>query len=249
MSSVSRTAVNVGEFAGKLVIVTGGASGIGAAIAREFARDGARVVIIDLALERAEALASEIRGEAYAADAAQPAELAAVLARIDAQEKGIDVLVNNVGGGARRTLEALTLPDWQDTLALNLTSAFVATQGVLGAMRRCGGGAIVNIASIAAHSVSPVGGAAYAASKAGLLALTRQTAHEWAKYRIRANAVCPGPTRTDLTLTSARTDSEFPLGAWIHPEEIANAVTFLASSRASMCTGAVLDVDGGVSLG
>ncbi len=241
--------MNVGEFAGKLAIVTGGASGIGAAISRAFAREGARVRIVDVAIEPAEALASEIGGEAYAADATQPAALAAVLARIDAQEKGIDVLVNNVGGGARGALETLTLSDWQNTLALNLTSAFVATQGVLGAMRRCGGGAIVNIASIAAYSISPVGGAAYAASKAGLLSLTRQTAHEWAKYRIRANAVCPGPTRTDLTRTSVRTDSEFPLGAWILPEEIANAVTFLASSRAAMCTGAVLNVDGGVSLG
>lgn len=240
--------MHVGELADRIAIVTGGASGIGAAIAREFAQEGARVLIIDSAIERAEKFAKEIGAFAYAADAAQPAALSAVFARIDAQERGVDILVNNVGGAARRTLEDMRLADWQDTLALNLTSAFVATQGVLNGMRRCGGGAIVNIASIAAHSISPVGGAAYAASKAGLLALTRQTAYEWAKYRIRANAVCPGPTRTDLTLTSSRTDAEFPLGAWIHPDEVASTVRFLASSRASMCTGAVLNVDGGVSL-
>lgn len=238
----------VGEFADKIAVVTGGASGIGAAIVRELAREGARVLILDSALERAETLASEVGGSAYAVDAARPAELSVVFARIAREETGVDILVNNVGGGVRRRLEEMTLADWQDTLALNLTSAFVATQSVLDAMRRCGEGAIVNIGSIAAHSISPHGGAAYAASKAGLLALTRQTAYEWAKYRIRANAVCPGPTRTDLTRTSSRTDAEFPLGAWIDPDEIASAVRFLASSRASMCTGSVLNVDGGVSL-
>src|SRR5690606_3699513 len=115
-------------------------------------------------------------------------------------------------------------------------------------MRRRGGGAIVNVASIAAHTYSPLGGGAYAASKAGLLALTRQTAHEWARYRIRANAVCPGPTRSELTRASTRQDADFPLGAWVQPGDVARAVRFLASPEAAMCTGAVLDVDGGVGV-
>ncbi|MGY1411042.1 MULTISPECIES: SDR family NAD(P)-dependent oxidoreductase [unclassified Luteimonas] len=234
--------------ADKVAVVTGGAKGIGEAIVRELAREGARVVIVDVDIKCAARLASEVDGVAHAADATDPQALASVFRRIDAQEPGVDILVNNVGGGARRTLEQMTLADWQDTLTLNLTSAYVATRGVLDAMRRRGGGSIVNVASIAAHSISPLGGAAYAASKAGLLSLTRQTAHEWAKYRIRANAVCPGPTRTELTRTSRRQDADFPLGTWVQPGDIASAVRFLASFEAAMCTGAVLDVDGGVGV-
>ena len=239
----------MGELAGKLAIVTGGASGIGAAIARELAREEARVLIADLDREAAMRLARQIEGVAYAVDAADPSALAALFESIDKEEQGIDILINNVGGGAPCRLEDLTLEHWQNTLALNLSSAFLATRGVLGAMRRRGGGAIVNVASIAAHSISPVGGAAYAVSKAGLLALTRQTAYEWAKYRIRANAVCPGPTRTSLTQSSTRVDADFPLGAWVQPRDVAQAVRFLASPSASMCTGAVLNIDGGVGFG
>lgn len=246
--SDSSPKLHMAELAGKVALVTGGASGIGAAIVRELAREHARVLIADLDNERAAALAREVNGAAFAVDATDPSAMAALFARIDEQEPGIDILVNNVGGGAPRTLEDMTLADWHSTLALNLTSAFVATQAVLGAMRRRQGGVIVNVASIAAHSISPVGGAAYAAAKAGLLALTRQTAYEWAKYRIRANAVCPGPTRTELTRTSSRVDADFPLGTWIQPGDVAGAVRFLVSPRASMCTGAVLNVDGGVSL-
>jgi NAD(P)-dependent dehydrogenase (short-subunit alcohol dehydrogenase family) len=234
---------------GQTAVVTGGARGIGAAIVRELARLQARVIIVDLNYQAARELAEAVGGVAYAADATNPAALQNVFARIDQSEQGVDILVNNVGGGARRTLEQMSLEDWEQTCALNLTSAWVASKGVLDAMKRRGGGRIINVASIAAHSISPVGGGAYAASKAGLLALTRQTAHEWARYGIRANAVCPGPTRTDLTHASVRKDSDFPLGAWIAPEDIAAAVCFLASPAAAMCTGAVLDVDGGVRLG
>lgn len=233
---------------GKVAIVTGGARGIGEGIVRELARVGARVLVVDLDLDAATRLAAEVGGAAHAADASDPLALATVFARIDAQEPGVDVLVNNVGGGPRRTLDAMSLADWQATLSLNLTSAWVATRGAFEAMRRRGGGAIVNVASIAAHAYSPLGGGAYAASKAGLLALTRQTAHEWARYRIRANAVCPGPTRSELTRASTRQDADFPLGAWVQPGDVARAVRFLASPEAAMCTGAVLDVDGGVGV-
>lgn len=234
--------------AGKVAVVTGGAKGIGEAIVRELAREGARVLVVDVDIDCAARLATELGGVAHAADASDPQALASVFARIDAQEAGVDILVNNVGGGPRRTLEQMHLADWQHTLALNLTSAYVATRGVLDAMRRRGGGSIVNVASIAAHSISPLGGAAYAAAKAGLVSLTRQTAHEWAQYRIRANAVCPGPTRTELTRASQRQDADFPLGSWVQPADIASAVRFLASPEAAMCTGAVLNVDGGVAL-
>lgn len=236
------------EFAGATAIVTGGAKGIGAAIVRRLAAHGARVLIVDFDREAARELAAYVAGVSYVVDARDAAALEAVFREIDRSERGVDILVNNVGGGARRTLEQLSIADWDDTLALNLRSAFIATRAVLAPMRRRGGGSIVNVSSIAAHGISPLGGAAYAASKAALLALTRQTAFEWARERIRANAVCPGPTRTPLTQGSPRSDDDFPLGRWIEGADIAEAVAFLASPRASMCSGTVLNVDGAVSL-
>ncbi|HEU4627285.1 MAG TPA: SDR family oxidoreductase [Steroidobacteraceae bacterium] len=236
------------EFEGACVVVTGGAHGIGAAVARDFATLGARVLIIDLDDRAARELAREIGGTAFSIDVRDAVSLECVLEEIDRREQGVDVLVNNVGGGPRRKLEELTVEEWDSTLALNLRSAFIATRGVLNPMQRRGGGSIINVASIAAHGVSPLGGAAYAAAKAGMLALTRQTAYEWASKRIRANAVCPGPTRTLLTEKSRRRDEEFPLGRWLQPEDIAQTIVFLASPRASMCSGVVINVDGAFSL-
>ncbi len=237
------------ELANAIAVVTGGAHGIGASIVRGLARLGARVVIVDLDGAAAERLAHEVGGSSHAADARDAARLQDVFERIDRAEPGVDVLVNNVGGGPRRALATMTVAEWDETAALNLRSAFIATRGVLGAMRRRGGGSIVNVASIAAHDVSPVGGAAYAAAKAGVLALTRQTAYEWASERIRANAVCPGPTRTLLTQGSQRAATDFPLGRWIEPADVAEAVLFLASPRSAMCSGTIMNVDGAVSLG
>ena len=231
-----------------IAVVTGGGHGIGAAVVRGLAKMGARVVIVDHDTETANDLADEVGGVAHIADARDATALQSAFENIDRSVPGVDILVNNVGGGPRRTLEHMTVADWDDTLALNLRSAFIATRGVLSAMRRRGGGSIVNVASIAAHNISPVGGGAYAAAKAGVLALTRQTAYEWAKDRIRANAVCPGPTRTALTERSMRTDADFPLGRWIQATDVADAVLFLASPRSAMCSGAVIDVDGAVRL-
>jgi NAD(P)-dependent dehydrogenase (short-subunit alcohol dehydrogenase family) len=238
----------VTEFSGAAAIVTGGAKGIGAAIVRRLAAQGARVLVLDFDGAATRLLADEVGGVPYVVDARDAAALDATFREIDRAEPGIDILVNNVGGGVRRTLEQLSIADWDDTLALNLRSAFIATRAVLAPMRRRGGGSIVNVSSIAAHGISPLGGAAYAASKAALLALTRQTAFEWAHERIRANAVCPGPTRTPLTQGSQRSDADFPLGRWIEAADVADAVAFLASKRAAMCSGTVLNVDGAVSL-
>lgn len=238
------------ELAGWHAVVTGGAAGIGEAIARALARSGAAVSIVDQDAERAAKVAERIGGLAFAADARDAESWRRVLREIERARAEWDVLVNNVGGTTeRRRLEEISLEDWDECFAVNLRAAFLATQAAFAPMRRRGAGAIVNVASIAAHSVSPVAGAGYAAAKSGVLALTRQTAYEWAVHRIRANAVCPGPTRTELTRDSVRNDADFPLGRWVSPQDIAEAVLYLASPRSAACTGAVIDVDGGVQVG
>lgn len=238
------------ELAGRHAVVTGGAGGIGAAIAHALARCGAHVCIVDRDADGAAALAGRIGGRAYAADACDADAWCRAFEDIGRAYPQWDVLVNNVGGTtAGRRLEEMSIDDWDECLAVNLRAAFLATRAAFVPMRRCGAGAIVNVASIAAHSVSPVGGAAYAAAKAALLALTRQTAYEWAGHRIRANAVCPGPTRSALTRSSVRSEETFPLGRWVEPEDVAEAALYLASPRSAMCTGTVIDVDGGVRVG
>jgi NAD(P)-dependent dehydrogenase (short-subunit alcohol dehydrogenase family) len=239
----------VSELVGRHAIVTGGAAGIGKAIAQALTQAGAAVSIIDLDGDGAQKVARRINGRSYTADARDASCWRHRFEEIERVCPEWDVLVNNAGGAAAQRLEDISVEDWDQCLAVNLRAAFIATQAAFAPMGRCGGGAIVNVASIAAHSVSPVAGAAYAAAKAGLLALTRQTAFEWAKYGIRANAVCPGPTRTEITSASSRTEESFPLGRWVQPEDVAEAVLYLASPRSAMCTGTSVDVDGGVRVG
>lgn len=236
------------DLTGATAIVTGGAHGIGAATVESLARAGCRVLVLDIDGDEASVVAGRVNGAAYQVDACDGVALERFFRHLDDDGMAIDVLVNNVGGGKPCILSEMSTTDWDDALALNLRSAFIATRGVFPLMRRRGSGSIVNVSSIAAHGISPRGGAGYAASKAGLLSLTRQTAYEWARFGIRANAVCPGPTRTELTGSSSRTESDFPLGRWITPADVAEAIVFLASSNAGMCSGAVLDVDGAVRL-
>ncbi|MGH7054275.1 MAG: SDR family NAD(P)-dependent oxidoreductase, partial [Stellaceae bacterium] len=151
----------------------------------------------------------------------------------------------------RRTIEAMRQEDWERVIAVNLTGAFNGIQAALPHLRRRGG-AIVNIASIAGRRISFGGTANYTASKAGLLGLTRHAAYELAPDRIRVNAVCPGPTATGFggAMPSPEQKAEragkIPLGRMIEPEDIADAVVFLAGPAARMITGIALDVDGGV---
>ena len=143
--------------------------------------------------------------------------------------------------------------DWDRVIAVNLRGPFNGTQAVIPHMKKRGGGAIVNIASVAGRRISFGGGANYTASKAGLLGFTRHAAYELAPDKIRVNAVCPGPTATAFgggQVPSAERKAErakkIPLGRMVEPEDIADAVLFLASDMARMCTGIALDVDGGV---
>ena len=238
----------VADLTGTTGIVTGGARGIGAATVELLAKAGCRVWVLDIDGVEASSVAQRVGGIAHQVDARDAVALERFFQGLDADGVAIDILVNNVGGGKPCILSEMTTADWDDALELNLRSAFIPTRGVFPLMRRRGSGAIVNVSSIAAHGISPRGGAGYAASKAALLSLTRQTAYEWARFGIRANAVCPGPTRTDLTISSSRAADDFPLGRWIMPGDVAEAVVFLASPQSGMCSGTFLDVDGAVKL-
>jgi 3-oxoacyl-[acyl-carrier protein] reductase len=243
------------DFSGKIVLVTGGGNGICAASSRGFAKGGARVAVIDRDGAAANSVAAEIGGGAtgHALDVADGAAFARLASEIAAQAGGIDILVNSAGTITRQTIAAMPVADWDRVIAVNLRGPFNGVQAVIPHMKARGGGAVVNIASVAGRRISFGGGANYSASKAGLLGFTRHAAYELAPDRIRVNAVCPGPTATGFgggQLPSEeqkeRRAKKIPLGRMVEPEDIADAVLFLASDNSRMCTGIALDVDGGV---
>ena len=239
--------------AGKTAIVTGAAGGIGAAAARALAAAGARVALLDRDAERVAAAAAAIAGaRAYPADIADKAAVERVFAAVARDLGGIDILVNNAGIESVWTIERMPEADWDRVLDVNLKGAMLCTQAAVPSMKARGGGAIVNVASVAGKRISFSGGASYTASKAGLLGFTRHAAFELGLYRIRVNAVCPGPTLTPMierNLDAAQRKSVeaiVPLGRWVLPEDVAAAIVFLAGDGAAMCTGTSIDVDGGV---
>ena len=245
------------EFAGKVALVTGGGNGIGAAASQALAHAGATVALLDRDHAAAEAVAAEIVGHggkagAHALDVADGAAFARLAAAIAEREGGIDVLVNCAGTITRHTIARMPAEAWERVLAVNLRGPFNGVQAVLPHMRARGGGAVVNIASVAGRRISFGGGAHYSASKAGLLGFTRHAAYELAPDHIRVNAVCPGPTATAFSgrMPSAEARAarakKIPLGRMVEPEDIADAVLFLAGNASRMCTGIALDVDGGV---
>ncbi len=248
------------RFSGKSVLVTGGGSGIGAASCRAFATAGARVAVIDRDGAAAERIAAALSNQpgnqpgasAHALDVSDHDAFARIAAEIAATAGGIDVLVNCAGTITQKTIATMNMAEWDRVMAVNLGGVFNGIQAVLPHMKARGGGAIVNIASIAGRRISFGGGANYSASKAGVLGLTRHAAYELAPDKIRVNAVCPGPTATPFAGAApspeqkAARAKKIPLGRMVEPEDIAEAVLFLASPAASMCTGIALDVDGGV---
>ena len=245
------------DFAGKVAIVTGGGSGIGAATCRAFAIRGAHVAVVDRDAAAAQRTASEIAGNrgnaaAHPLDVTDRAGFTALAAEIAAKAGGIDILVNGAGVTVRRMIGEMGAEDWDRVIAVNLTGAFNGIQAVLPYLRTRGGGAIVNVASIAGQRISFGGTANYSASKAGLLGLTRHAAYELAPDHIRVNAVCPGATATAFggSMPTAESRAErgrkIPLGRMCEPEDIADPILFLAGDAARMITGIALTVDGGL---
>ncbi|HEY7303730.1 MAG TPA: SDR family NAD(P)-dependent oxidoreductase [Bryobacteraceae bacterium] len=235
------------DFRNKKVVVTGGANGIGLAIARGFADGGASVWIFDLAAEKPEEAARSIGARGCVANVVDRDSLEKAFAEVDDPA----IVAVNAGIGSQYSLSATSPEVWDRTLAVNLTGAFNTLQIATERMKRYRGGAIVLTASTNSFD-GEENLIAYNASKAGLLGILHTAANELGPYGIRVNAVCPGLIRTRLTESSFTNRDvlgpylkQIPLGRGGDPDEVAQAVLFLASDLASYITGATLFVDGG----
>jgi NAD(P)-dependent dehydrogenase (short-subunit alcohol dehydrogenase family) len=240
------------RLSGRSVAVTGAARGLGRAIAARLAQDGAAVALLDLA-EPAEAAATIPGAVAIPCDVTEPDSVAAAVATIETRLGGLDAIVNCAAAlTPAGTVETVSLEAWHRTLSVNLTGAFLMSRAAIPALRRRGGGAIVQVCSIFAQVATP-GAAAYCASKGGLLQLTRAMALDHADEGIRVNSLSPGAVLTerlaDLYGSTGAAVADlapgYPAGRLAQAEEIAAAAAFLLSDEARFMTGADLVIDGG----
>ena len=249
------------RLAGKVALITGAGSGMGRAAAELFAREGARVVVSDVADDAGKATVAAVQsagGDALyvRADVSQSADCEAMVRAAVDHYGALHILYNNAGifpaddGGALDTPE----PTWDAVMRVNLKGVWLGCKAGISAMRESGGGSIVNVASFVALMGAATAQIAYTSSKGGVLAMTREIAVEYARQGIRANALCPGPIETPLLeellsdpVRRARRMVHSPMGRLGRAEELAKAALFLASDDASFMTGAALVVDGGIT--
>lgn len=247
------------RFEGQTALITGAASGIGAHTARRLAAEGAQVAIGDVNEQGAEEVASELDGLAVRLDVTDTDSIAQAVDRVQAQLGPIDVLVNNAGTDLFSFFVKTDPGLWDFVLGVNLRGTIAVTHAVLAGMQERRAGSIVNVASEAGR-VGSQGSAVYSAAKAGVIGFTKAIAREAARYRVRVNAVAPGPIETPLLNAAPKLLGELGerlkqgmvdatvMGRSGEPAEVAAAIAFLASDDASYVTGQTLNVSGGLSM-
>lgn len=242
----------------RVAIVTGAGQGIGAAVAIAYAREGARVAVVDMNLEAAQGVAAEINAAggqaiAVACNVAVREQVLAMAAQVTQTWARVDILVNNAGITRTAMLHKMTQDQWQDVLSVHLSGSFNCLQAVVDGMIERRYGRIIFVTS-AAGVLGTIGQINYSAAKAGILGMTKSTAKELARFNITANAIAPGAA-TPMTET-IRNDERFkekyldriPLGRWAEPQEVAPVFLFFGSDASSYVTGQVVAADGGMTI-
>jgi 3-oxoacyl-[acyl-carrier protein] reductase len=240
------------RFEGQTAIVTGAARGIGAAIATRLAQDGAHVLIADIDPNAAQVAAKQIgeRATAHRLDVTDPVSWDEAVAAANALEGPLSILVNNAGiAGRSAPIWELSVEEWQDLIAIDLTGVFLGCRAALPTMREAGYGRVVNIASIAGKEGNP-NAVPYSAAKSGVIGLTKAVAKEVATSGVLVNAVAPAVIETPILSQVSEEHirymtSRIPMGRVGQPEEVAALVAFLCSRELSFSTGAVYDISGG----
>lgn len=251
----------MGDLAGRVIVVTGAAGGIGRAACERLLADGSRVAALDLDPIAVQHLAAELdpSGErivGIGCDVGDEGSVSDAITSAVARLGPITGLFANAGIGLKGAIHDMLLTDWERTLRVNLTGVFLTTKHVLPVMMAAGGGAIVTTGSISSVQASPGGAASYKASKAGVNLLTKAIAVDYASHGIRANCVCPGAVETGFGVPAAPVQgaaspvtARAPLRRKGEPEEIASVVSFLLSDESSYMTGSTVMVDGGYTAG
>ena len=251
------------DLSGKVAFVTGGGSGIGDAVVRQLIELGAKVGVAGRRSEVLEKLAGDCGALPLTCDVSDAAAVDTAITQLTKAHGGLDIVVNSAGIAHRGDAEHISPEDWRHVLDVNLTGALNVCQRALPELKARGGGAIVNVSSVGGLTAA-ASSVAYSASKAGMLGLSRSIARDFGKHNIRVNTVCPGWVDTPMVQGALDALSRIhgvtrdgakhlltrwsPLGRMSEPVEIANCITFLASSAASFVTGAVLIADGGQSI-
>ena len=240
----------------KVSIVTGGAQGLGRAIALELARKGSHLVVGDVNLETAQRVTEEVhalgrRSLALRVDVSNARDVSEMADRVVKEFGRIDILINNAGICQVVTIEKMTEEDWDRVMAINLKGVFLCSKAVMGVMKKQRSGRIVNMGSLAGKVGGIATGANYSVSKAGVMCFTKALARELAPYGVTVNAVAPGVIETDMTRGITQGDftnylKTIPLGTIGSAEDVSHAVAFLVSDEARYITGEILDVNGGM---